>query len=236
MDALSALVGGFHIALTPINLLWALAGVTLGTLVGVLPGIGPALTVALLLPVTFSLQPIEAFIMFAGIYYGGMYGGSTTAILLNTPGESASVMTAIEGHLMARAGRGGAALATAAIGSFIAGTLATAALTFSAPVMANAALRFGPAEYFALTLLAFVAVSSVLGESTLKGLASLFFGLLLGLVGIDPLTGEARLSFGIPDLLDGIDVVIVAVGLFAVGESLFAASRVGIEAEEQIGR
>ena len=177
MDALSALLEGFRVALTPINLLWALAGVTLGTLVGVLPGIGPALTVALLLPVTFSLQPIEAFIMFAGIYYGGMYGGSTTAILLNTPGESASVMTAVEGHLMARAGRGGAALATAAIGSFVAGTLATAALTFSAPVMANAALRFGPAEYFALTLLAFVAVSSVLGESTLKGLASLFFGL-----------------------------------------------------------
>ena len=198
MDALSALLDGFRVALTPINLLWALAGVTLGTLVGVLPGIGPALTVALLLPVTFSLEPIEAFIMFAGIYYGGMYGGSTTAILLNTPGESASVMTAVEGHLMARAGRGGAALATAAIGSFVAGTLATAALTFSAPIMANAALRFGPAEYFALTLLAFVAVSSVLGESRLKGLASLFFGLVLGLIGIDPLTGEARLSFGIP--------------------------------------
>ena len=234
MDALSALLEGFRVALTPINLLWALAGVTLGTLVGVLPGIGPALTVALLLPVTFSLQPIEAFIMFAGIYYGGMYGGSTTAILLNTPGESASVMTAVEGHLMARAGRGGAALATAAIGSFVAGTLATAALTFSAPLMANAALRFGPAEYFALTMLAFVAVSSVLGESLLKGLASLFFGLVLGLIGIDPLTGEARMSFGIPELLDGIDVVIVAVGLFAVGESLFAASRVGGDVENVI--
>src|SRR6476620_3664974 len=153
MDALSALVEGFRVALTPINLLWALAGVTLGTIVGVLPGVGPALTVALLLPVTFSLQPVEAFIMFAGIYYGGMYGGSTTAILLNTPGESASIMTAVEGNLMARDGRAGAALATAAIGSFVAGTLATAALTFLAPVMADAALRFGPAEYFALTLL-----------------------------------------------------------------------------------
>ena len=234
MDALSALVEGFRVALTPIHLLWALAGVTLGTIVGVLPGIGPALTVALLLPVTFSLPPIEAFIMFAGIYYGGMYGGSTTAILLNTPGESASVMTAVEGHLMARTGRGGAALATSAIGSFVAGTLATAALTFLAPVMADAALRFGPAEYFALTLLAFVAVSSVLGDSTLKGLASLFFGLVLGLIGIDPLTGEARLSFGITQLLDGIDVVIVAVGLFAVGESLFAASRTGIDPESVI--
>src|SRR5688500_15650294 len=231
MDALSALIDGFRVALTPINLWWALAGVTLGTLVGVLPGIGPALTVALLLPVTFSLEPIAAFIMFAGIYYGGMYGGSTTAILLNTPGESASVMTAVEGHLMARAGRGGAALATAAIGSFVAGTLATAALTFSAPVMATAALRFGPAEYFALTVLAFVSVSSVLGESALAGLASLFFGLTLGLVGIDPLSGEARLSFGVPQLLDGIDVVIVAVGLFAVGETLFAASRVGLDDE-----
>jgi putative tricarboxylic transport membrane protein len=234
VDALSALFDGFRVALTPSNLLWALAGVTLGTLVGVLPGIGPALTVALLLPVTFSLDPIAAFIMFAGIYYGGMYGGSTTAILLNTPGESASVMSAVEGHLMARSGRGGAALATAAIGSFVAGTLATAALTFTAPFMADAALRFGPAEYFALTVLAFVAVSSVLGGSTLSGLVSLFFGLALGLVGIDPLTGSARLSFGVPQLLDGIDVVIVAVGLFAVGESLFAASRIGADTEDVI--
>src|SRR5918995_1544169 len=143
MDALSALFEGFRVALTPMNLLWALAGVTLGTLVGVLPGVGPALTVALLLPVTFTLEPVQAFIMFAGIYYGGMYGGSTTAILLNTPGESASVMTAVEGHQMARAGRGGAALATAAIGSFVAGTLATLGLTVCAPLMVAIALRFG---------------------------------------------------------------------------------------------
>jgi len=224
MDALSGLAAGFAVALAPHNLMWALVGVTLGTLVGVLPGMGPALTVALLLPVTFALEPIEAFIMFAGIYYGGMYGGSTTAILLNTPGESASVMSAIEGHLMARNGRGGAALATAAIGSFVAGTLATAALTISAPTMVEAALRFGPAEYFALTILAFVAVSSVLGRSALRGVASLFFGLVLGMVGIDPLTGDARLTFGLPQLLDGIDVVIVAVGLFAVGESLHVVS------------
>ena len=158
-----------------------------------LPGIGPALTVALLLPVTYSLDPTPAFIMFAGIYYGGMYGGSTTSILLNTPGESASMMTAVEGHLMARAGRGGAALATAAIGSFVAGTLATAALTVSAPAMVELALRFGPAEYFALAVLAFVAVSAVLGESRLHGFASLLFGLLLGIIGIDPLTGVPRL-------------------------------------------
>jgi putative tricarboxylic transport membrane protein len=144
VETLTALASGFAVALTPENLLWSLAGVTLGTAIGVLPGIGPALTVALLLPVTYSLDPTPAFIMFAGIYYGGMYGGSTTAILLNTPGESASVMTAVEGHLMARAGRGGAALATAAIGSFVAGTLATAALT--APRRSWwSALRFGPA-------------------------------------------------------------------------------------------
>jgi len=172
--------------------------------------------------------------MFAGIYYGGMYGGSTTAILLNTPGESASVMSAVEGHLMARAGRGGAALATAAIGSFVAGTLGTAALTVCAPVMVDVALRFGPPEYFALSVVAFIAVSTMLGESAVKGLASLFFGLLLGVIGIDPLTGEPRLTFGVPQLLDGIDVVIVAVGLFAVGEALYVASLVGSEDAELI--
>jgi putative tricarboxylic transport membrane protein len=225
VDTLAALADGFAVALTPVNLLWALAGVTLGTAVGVLPGIGPALTVALLLPVTYSLEPVAAFIMFAGIYYGGMYGGSTTSILLNTPGESASVMSAVEGHLMARAGRGGAALATAAIGSFVAGTLATVALTMCAPVMVEVALRFGPAEYFALAVLAFVAVSTVLGESRRHGFASLLFGLLLGVIGIDPLTGVPRLAFGVPQLLDGIDVVVVVIGLFAVGEVLYAASR-----------
>jgi putative tricarboxylic transport membrane protein len=234
VDTLTGLANGFVVALTPAHLLWALAGVTLGTLVGVLPGIGPALTVALLLPVTFSLEPTAAFIMFAGIYYGGMYGGSTTAILLNTPGESASIMSAVEGHLMARNGRGGSALATAAIGSFVAGTLATMALTVFAPAMVEVALRFGPPEYFALSILAFVAVSSVLGKSMMKGLVSLFFGLALGLVGIDPLTGESRLTLGLPQLLDGIDVVIVAVGLFAVGEALHAASTTGWDHDELV--
>jgi putative tricarboxylic transport membrane protein len=229
VDALAALANGFAVALAPQNLLWALAGVTLGTAVGVLPGIGPALTVALLLPVTYSLDPTAAFIMFAGIYYGGMYGGSTTSILLNTPGESASAMSAVEGHLMARAGRGGAALATAAIGSFVAGTLGTVALTFCAPLMVELALGFGPAEYFALAVLAFVAVCSVLGESRTLGFASLLFGLLLGVIGIDPLTGVPRLTLGIPQLLDGIDLVVVVVGLFAVGEVLFIASRHGDE-------
>jgi putative tricarboxylic transport membrane protein len=223
MEILAALAAGFATALTLTNLAWALAGVTLGTAVGVLPGIGPALTVAVLLPVTFNLDPTSAFIMFGGIYYGAMYGGSTTSILLNTPGETGSIATTIDGYVMARQGRGAAALTTAAIGSFVAGTLATIALTFFAPALATFALRFGPAEYFALTVLAFTAVSALLGPSLARGLASLFLGLALGLVGIDPLTGNARFSFGIPQLLDGIDVVILVIGLFAVGETMYQA-------------
>jgi putative tricarboxylic transport membrane protein len=225
METLTALFEGFRVALTPLNLLWAFVGVTLGTVVGILPGIGPALTVALLLPVTYQLDPVGSLIMFAGIYYGGMYGGSTTSILLNTPGESASVITALEGNKMAQNGRGAAALATAAIGSFVAGTLATLALTFVAPVMVDVALRFGPAEYFALMVLAFTAVTSVLGSSPLRGLTSLFFGLGLGLIGIDSQTGQARYALGIPELLDGISVVVVVVGLFAVGETFYVLSR-----------
>ena len=225
MDAFSHLAGGFGVALTPENLLYALIGVFLGTLVGVLPGIGPALTVALLLPLTYTLDPIQAFIMFAGIYYGGMYGGSTTSILLNTPGESASIITALEGNKMARKGRGAAALSTAAIGSFVAGTIATLGLTLLAPTMADVALHFGPAEYLALILLAFTAITALLGSSLVRGLVSLFFGLALGLVGIDSLTGQPRFTFGNLHLLNGIDVVTIAVGLFAVGETLWVASR-----------
>ena len=227
MDTLDALRQGFASALTVPHLAWALAGVTLGTAVGVLPGIGPALTVAVLLPVTFSLEPTSAFIMFGGIYYGAMYGGSTTSILLNTPGETASIATAIDGHMMARQGRGAAALTTAAVGSFVAGTLATIALTFFAPALASVALRFGPAEYFALTILAFTTVAALLGASVVRGLLSLFLGLALGLIGIDQLTGDARFSFGIPQLMDGIDVMILVIGLFAVGETLFQAWRHG---------
>ncbi|MGE0448813.1 MAG: tripartite tricarboxylate transporter permease [Vicinamibacterales bacterium] len=227
MDTLDALSGGFANALTLARLGWALAGVTLGTMVGVLPGIGPALTVALLLPVTFSLDPTSAFIMFGGIYYGAMYGGSTTSILLNTPGETGSIATAIDGHMMALQGRGAAALATAAIGSFVAGTIATLALTFFAPPLARVALRFGPAEYFALTAVAFTTVSVLLGASLARGLFSLFVGLTLGLIGIDPLTGATRFAFGVPQLLDGIDVVVLVIGLFAVGETLYQAWRHG---------
>ena len=225
MDSVSHLIDGFGVALTPQNLLWALVGVFLGTLVGVLPGIGPALTVALLLPVTYALDPIPAFIMFAGIYYGGMYGGSTTSILLNTPGESASIITALEGNQMAKRGRGAAALSTAAIGSFVAGTIGTIGLTLIAPTMARIALKFGPAEYLALMVLAFTTVSTLLGSSTVRGVVSLFFGLAIGLVGIDSLTGQPRFTFGNPHLLNGIDVVTVAVGLFAVGETFWVASR-----------
>lgn len=233
MTTFDFLLQGFATALHPMILLYALIGVTLGTAVGVLPGIGPALTVALLLPVTYGLDPAGSLIMFAGIYYGGMYGGSTTSILLNTPGESASIVTALEGNKMARAGRGGPALATAAIGSFVAGLLATLALAFLAPHIVKLALVFGPREYFALMMLAFVTVSAAFGESTMKGLTSLFVGLALAVVGIDGLTGQARLSFGVPQLLDGIEVTTLAVAMFAVGEALFVAAQ-GAAGEEKV--
>lgn len=225
MDTLALLAQGFATALEPMNLLYALIGVTLGTAVGVLPGIGPATTVALLLPVTYKLDPAGSLIMFAGIYYGGMYGGSTTSILLNTPGESASIVTALEGNKMARAGRGGPALATAAIGSFVAGLIATLVLAFVAPWVVSFALSFGPPEYFALMVLAFVTVSAAFGDSALRGLTALFIGLTLGLIGIDLQTGQARLAFGVPDLLDGVEVTTLAVAMFAIGETLFVASQ-----------
>ena len=225
MEAFFSLAHGLTIAIQPMNLLFALIGVLLGTAVGVLPGIGPALTVALLLPITFKLDPGGSIIMFAGIYYGGMYGGSTTAILINTPGESASMATALEGNKMAKAGRGGPALATSAIGSFVAGTIATIGLAFLAPWLVDFAVRFGPEDYFALMCVAFVTVSATFGDSPIRGLTSLFIGLTLGLVGIDKLTGQARLAFGVPELLDGVEVTTLAVGLFAVGEALYVASR-----------
>ncbi|MBP7670556.1 tripartite tricarboxylate transporter permease [Ferrovibrio sp. MS7] len=225
MDTLQLLMHGFGVALQPMNLLWALVGVTLGTAVGVLPGLGPALTIALLLPITFHVPATAAFILFAGIYYGAMYGGSTTSILLNTPGESATIITALEGHKMAKRGRAAAALATAAIGSFVAGTIGTLGLTFLAPPLVEFALKFGPADYFSLMIVAFIAVSAVLGASVLRGLTSLALGILLGLIGIDLQTGQARFTFGILELLDGINVIVVAVGLFAVGETLYLAAR-----------
>ena len=223
MDALDALMAGFGQALQPTTLMWGFIGCFIGTLVGVLPGIGPALTIALLLPLTYHVPATSMFVMFAGIYYGAAYGGSTTSILLNTPGESAAVVTALEGNKMARAGRAGPALATAAIGSFVAGTIGTVALTFIAPWVVKAALAFGPAEYFSLMVLALVAVSAVLGSSVLRGLLSLGAGLLIGLVGVDLQTGQPRFTFGRPELLDGIEVTVAAVGLFAVGEAQYLA-------------
>jgi putative tricarboxylic transport membrane protein len=227
VDTLALLGQGLLTASQPIYLFYALIGVTLGTAVGVLPGIGPALTVALLLPVTYQLDATGSLIMFAGIYYGGMYGGSTTSILLNTPGESASIITALEGNAMARKGRGGPALATAAIGSFVAGLIATLALAFLAPLIVSFALSFGPAEYFALMVLAFVTVSAAFGDSALRGLTALALGLTLGLIGIDLQTGQARLAFGVPNLLDGIEVTTLAVALFAIGEALVVAGAGG---------
>ena len=215
------LLEGFGSALSPVNLVWGLVGCLLGTMIGVLPGIGSALTVAMLLPLTAKVEPTGALIMFAGIYYGAMFGGSTTSILLNTPGESSAMITAMEGNLMAKHGRAGPALATAAIGSFVAGTIATVLVTLFAPTIAEFALRFGPAEYFAILVLAFVTVSSLLGASLLRGLASLGLGLMLGLVGMDSVSGFARYTLGVPELIDGIEVVLVAVALFAVSESLY---------------
>ncbi|WP_346619136.1 tripartite tricarboxylate transporter permease [Blastococcus montanus] len=225
MGDIGLLLEGFAAVLQPLYLLYALVGVTVGTAVGVLPGLGPAMTVALLLPLTYSLEPAAALILFAGIYYGGMYGGSTTSILLNTPGEAASIVTALEGNAMARAGRGASALATAAIGSFVAGTIATIALTFLAPLVADLAVQLGPQDFVALTVLAFLTVAAMFGASPARGIAALAVGLLLAMVGTDSLTGQQRFTFGLPALADGIDVVVVAVGIFAVGEALYVASR-----------
>ena len=224
MDTLSLLMDGFAAALTPINLLFAFAGVILGTAVGVLPGIGPAMAVALLLPVTYGMETSSALIMFAGIYYGGMYGGSTTSILLNTPGESATVITAIEGHKMAKAGRAAQALATAAIGSFVAGTIGTALLVTVAPFVVKFAVSLGAPSYFAIMVLALITVTAVLGSSKIRGFASLGLGLAIGLVGMDPVSGQSRLTFGFAPLVDGLDIVVVAVAVFAIGEALWIAA------------
>lgn len=233
MEILLSLASGFASAFDPINLVWGFIGCLLGTAIGVLPGIGPALTVALLLPITAKVDPTGALIMFGGIYYGAQFGGSTTSILLNTPGESSSMVTALEGNLMARNGRAGPALATAAIGSFVAGTIATLLLTLFAPIVATLALKFGPAEYFAILVLSFTTVSAVLGASMLRGFASLGIGLTIGLIGLDSTSGIARYTMSVPEMVDGIEVVLVAVGLFAVGEALYSLL---YQKEEDAGR
>ena len=222
MDTFNLLLQGFGTALSLTNLLWALFGCALGTAVGVLPGIGPATTVAMLLPITAKVDITASMIFFAGIYYGAMYGGSTTSILLNTPGETASMVTAMEGNKMAKSGRAGQALATAAIGSFVAGPIATVVVTLFAPVVAEYAVKLGPPEYFLLMVLAFTTVSAVLGKSTVRGLAALFIGLAVGLIGMDQISGQPRYTGGKAEFLDGIEIVLVAVGLFAVAEVLHA--------------
>ncbi|HET9269758.1 MAG TPA: tripartite tricarboxylate transporter permease, partial [Vicinamibacterales bacterium] len=225
MELLGQLAQGFAGAATPVNLLMCLLGVVLGQVIGVLPGIGPSAAIALLLPLTYGASPTGAVIMFAGIYYGAQYGGTLTSVLINVPGESSSVMTALDGYRMAQQGRGGVALGIAAIGSFIAGTLGTLGLMLLAPPLAAAALAFGPPEYFALVLLGLTALAAV-GDGILKGLATGVAGLLLGTIGIDPQVGAPRFDFGQLWLLDGVDFIILAVALFGVGEVL-ASCRMG---------
>ncbi|MGW9403024.1 tripartite tricarboxylate transporter permease [Arthrobacter sp. NPDC055585] len=226
MDQLSLLFDGFGAALTPMNLLWVLIGAVLGTAVGVLPGLGSAMAVALLLPVTFSLDPTAAFIMFAGIYFGGLFGDSTAGILLNTPGNSSAIASTFEGHRMAKNGNAAKALATAAIGAFIGGLIATTLVVFFAPTLVKLATVFGPAEYFALAVFAFLAISAVVSESVVRGLAALGIGLALALVGIDGPSGTARFTLGMPQLFDGISIIVITVGLLALGEVFSIASRI----------
>lgn len=233
MDIFNALMAGFATAITPMNLLWAFLGCVIGTAVGVLPGLGPAVVVAMLLPITSQVDVTASMIFFAGIYYGAMYGGSTTSILMNTPGEAGSLITAMEGNRMAKSGRAGAALATSAIGSFVAGTIATVVVTVAAPFIAEHAVKLGPPEYFLLMVLSFCAVSAVLGGSALRGVVALFIGLAMGLVGLDQISGQPRYTAGVPEMLDGIEIVLVAVGLFAIGEALYLALYQGKEVEFQ---
>ncbi|KAA3506510.1 tripartite tricarboxylate transporter permease [Agrobacterium vitis] len=218
MAFLDVLMLGFSEALTPTNLLFCFIGALLGTLIGVLPGIGPTATVAILLPVTFFLPPLGALIMLAGIFYGAQYGGSTTAILVNLPGEASAVVTAIDGYQMARQGRAGAALAIAALGSFFAGTVATIALAIAGPTLSSFALSFGPAEYVSLCIFGLLAATILAHGSVIKAIGMVCLGLVLGMVGIDVNSGSARLTFGSTDLYDGIEFVVIAVGLFGVAE------------------
>jgi TctA family transporter len=218
MELFNNLIFGFSVALTLQNLWFCFIGVFLGTLIGVLPGIGPLATIAMLLPLTFNVAPVAALIMLAGIYYGAQYGGSTTAILVNLPGETAAVVTCMDGYQMARQGRAGPALAIAAIGSFFAGTVCTLIIAIFGPPLAEMALKFGAPEYFSLMLMGLVAAAVLAHGDMIKSLAMVAFGLLIGIVGTDVNSGMARYSFGIPELTDGIGFIVVAVGVFAVGE------------------
>jgi len=225
MDVLNNLLGGFAGALDPMNLVWVLVGCLLGTAVGVLPGLGSSMAVALLLPMTFALDPTGAFIMFAGVYFGGLFGDSTMAILMNTPGSGSAIASTFEGHAMAKAGRAPQALATAAIGAFIGGMVSSLCVVFLAPALAERSTAFGPAEYLALALFAFVATSSVVADSVAAGLASLTLGLGIAIVGIDSVTGVERFTGGVPELFDGISLITVTVAILALGEVFRVVSR-----------
>ncbi|HSG21310.1 MAG TPA: tripartite tricarboxylate transporter permease, partial [Burkholderiaceae bacterium] len=222
MELLSNLALGIETAFTLQNLMWCFLGVLLGTLIGVLPGIGPLATIAILLPITYKMaDPSTALIMLAGIYYGSQYGGSTTAILVNLPGESASVVTTLDGYQMARRGKAGLALATAALGSFFAGTVATFLIAAFAPPLAEIAFKFGPAEYFSLMVMGLIAAVVLAHGSFIKALAMVLLGLLLGLIGTDVNSGAARFTFGVPELIDGIDFAVIAMGLFGFSEIIY---------------
>jgi putative tricarboxylic transport membrane protein len=218
MDTLTHILNGFSVCLQPINLWYTFLGCFLGTIIGVLPGIGPSAGIALLIPVTYGMDPTSALIMMSGIFYGARYGGSTTAILINTPGEASSVMTAIDGYQMAKNGRGGAALAVSAVASFIAGTLGVIGLTLFAVPLTSMALKFGPAEYFTLMFFAMTAVSSLAGKSPAKAMISTVLGLMIATIGIDLQSGQPRYTMGVPELQDGIGFILAVVGLFAISE------------------
>ena len=220
MDVIGYMLQGFAVALSPLNLLWCFIGVFLGTVIGILPGLGPAATIAMLLPLTFKMDPTGAVIMLAGIYYGSKYGGSTTSILLNVPGESASVVTCFDGYQMAKQGRGGPALGIAAIASFIAGTVGVLGLMLVAPPLAKFALSFSSPEYFSLMCLGLAMVVLLAGESLVKALLAMLVGLWIAGMGTDLFTSTSRFTFGNPEMLDGIDFVVVAIGVFALGEVL----------------
>lgn len=231
---MEGLLYGFAVALTPENLLYSLVGSFLGTVIGVLPGLGPVGSMALLLGLTYGMNPTSALIMFAGIYYGAMYGGSTTSILINIPGEATSVVTAIDGNQMAKKGRGGAALCLAAVGSFIAGTIGLVLLTFLAPTMAALAVKFGPPEYFAIAIFGLIVLSQLSGGSIVKSLVMVTLGLVLGTIGLDVITGQPRLYFGIIELQQGIDFIPVAMGLFGVAEVLQAVEEKLVTSQDLI--
>src|SRR5512138_1298357 len=218
MELLQNLMVGFGVALTLNNILYCFIGVMLGTLIGVLPGIGPIATISMLLPATFVLPPVSALIMLAGIYYGASYGGSTTAILVNLPGEVSSVVTCLDGYQMARKGQAGKALGVAALGSFFAGSVATFLIAAFAPPLAELALKFGPADYFSLMVLGLIAAVVLAHGSILKAIAMIVLGLLVGLIGTDVNSGVARYSFGLPELIDGLGIGTVAMGMFGFSE------------------